>query len=68
HIDNLTPEAKKQGESLINDDAKVYIIDDAELERVYKSYPVMWKKPDAKPNLFTCGIYEPASDLRIFPP
>ena len=55
HIDNLTPEAKKQGESLINDDAKVYIIDDEELERVYKSYPVMWKKPDAKPNLCFIG-------------
>ncbi len=55
HIDNLTPEAKKQGESLITEDAKVYVIDDAELERVYKSYPVMWKKADAKPNLCFIG-------------
>ncbi len=55
HIDNLTPEAKKQGESLIADDAQVYVIDDAELERVYNSYPVMWKKPDAKPNLCFIG-------------
>ncbi len=55
HIDNLTPEAKELGESLIKDDAKVYIIDDAELERVYNSYPVMWKKPDAKPNLCFIG-------------
>ncbi len=55
HIDNLTPEAKKQGESLIAPDAREYIIDDAELERVYKSYPVMWKKPDAKPNLCFIG-------------
>ncbi|MBR5497566.1 MAG: DUF521 domain-containing protein, partial [Clostridia bacterium] len=55
HIDNLTPEAKKQGEALINDDAQVYVIDDAELERVYKSYPVMWKKADAKPNLCFIG-------------
>ena len=55
HIDNLTPEAKKQGEALVNDDAQVYVIDDAELERVYKSYPVMWKKADAKPNLCFIG-------------
>ncbi|MDD3938932.1 MAG: aconitase X, partial [Bacilli bacterium] len=37
HIDNLTPEAKKLGPSLIKEDAKEYVIDDAELERVYKS-------------------------------
>jgi predicted aconitase len=55
HIDNLTPEAKAQGEALIKDDAKVYVIDDEELERVYKSYPLMWKKKDAKPNLCFIG-------------
>ena len=44
HIDKLTPEAKKQGESLILPDAETYVIDDAELERVYRSYPVMWKE------------------------
>lgn len=43
HIDGLTPEAKELGESLIAPDAQTYIIDDAELERVYRSYPVMWK-------------------------
>ena len=43
HIDNLTPEAKEQGESLIKEDAKVYVIDDAELARVKASYPVIWK-------------------------
>ncbi len=43
HIDNLTPEAKEQGEALVNEDAETYVIDDAELERVYASYPVMWK-------------------------
>lgn len=55
HIDNLTPEAKRLGESLICEDAKEYIIDDAELDRVYNSYPVMWRKPDAKPNLCFIG-------------
>lgn len=50
HIDNITPEAKELKESLIKDDAKEYIIDDEELERVYKSYPIMWKKKDSKPH------------------
>ena len=55
HIDKLTPEAKKYGEELILKDAKDYVIDDAELERVYKSYPVIWKKKDAKPKLCFIG-------------
>lgn len=55
HIDNVTPEAKEKGKELILPDAKVYVIDDAEIERVYKSYPVMWKNPDAKPKLCFIG-------------
>ena len=55
HIDKLTPEAKKYGEELILKDAKEYVIDDAELERVYKSYPAIWKKKDAKPKLCFIG-------------
>lgn len=48
HVDKITPEAKELGEALIKKDAKEYVIDDAELERIYQSYPVMWKKKDAK--------------------
>ena len=48
HIENLTPEAVNYGEQLINKNAKVYVIDDEELERVYKSYPVLWKNKEAK--------------------
>lgn len=55
HIANLTPEAKKQGEALIKEGAKVYVIDDAELERVRASYPVIWKDPDASPELCFVG-------------
>ena len=55
HIENLTPEAKDLGESLILDGAKEYIIDDAELERVQREYPVIWKNPDAKPKLCFVG-------------
>ncbi|MBQ3231329.1 MAG: DUF521 domain-containing protein, partial [Clostridia bacterium] len=47
HIENLTPEAKDMGKALIMEDAKVYVIDDKELKRVYDSYPVIWKNKDA---------------------
>jgi len=55
HIENLTPEAKDQGAALIAEGAKVYVIDDAELERVKCGYPVMWKKADATPKLCFIG-------------
>ena len=55
HIDGLTPEAKRLGQKLIRDDAKEYIIDDEEIERVYRSYPIMWKKPEKKGNLVFIG-------------
>ncbi len=55
HIENLTPEAKEQGAGLVAEGAQVYVIDDAELERVQASYPVMWKNPDAQPKLCFVG-------------
>ena len=55
HIENLTPEAVEQGQNLVNEGAQVYVIDDAELERVQAEYPVIWKNPDAKPKLCFVG-------------
>ncbi len=55
HVENLTPEAKAQGRSLIAEGAKTYVIDDAELERVKDAYPVIWKDPDAAPKLCFVG-------------
>ena len=55
HIENLTPEAKDFGEKLIRENAQVYIVDDAELERVKNSYPCIWKDADAKPKLCFIG-------------
>ncbi len=55
HIENLTPEAKAQGAGLIAEGAKVYVIDDAELQRVQDEYPVIWKNRDAKPKLCFVG-------------
>ena len=55
HIENLTPEAKELGASLVAPGAQVYVIDDAELERVKNNYPVMWKNADAEPKLCFIG-------------
>ncbi len=55
HIHDLTPEAKEQGETLIAENAQVYVVDDAELERVVNSYPCIWKDPDATPKLCFMG-------------
>jgi predicted aconitase len=55
HIDKITPEAKEQGEKLIKEGANIYVIDDAELERVYNSYPIMWKNKEKKANICFIG-------------
>ncbi len=55
HIENLTPEAKDMGESLIRPGAPTYVIDDAELQRVQDNYPCVWKKLDADPVLCFIG-------------
>ena len=55
HIHGLTPEAKEMGETLIAEGAQVYVIDDAELQRVQDNYPVMWKNPAAQPKLCFVG-------------
>jgi predicted aconitase len=55
HIENLTPEAVESGTDLIVENAQVYVIDDAELERVKANYPVMWKNKDASPKLCFIG-------------
>ena len=55
HIEGLTPEAVELGEKLIAKGAKTYVVDDAELERVRQSYPVMWKDVNATPKLCFVG-------------
>ncbi len=55
HIEGLTPEAVEMGEGILADNVQTYVIDDAELERVKASYPVMWKKKDATPKLCFVG-------------
>lgn len=55
HIENLTPEAVELGTELIVENAKEYIVDDAELERVQREYPVIWKNPNDDPKLCFVG-------------
>lgn len=55
HVENLTPEAKKQKEKLIEKDAKTFVITDEVLKQTYDSYPIMWKNMEAKPKLCFIG-------------
>ena len=53
HVENLTPEAVKNalpegGNALIKENAKVFVIDDAEIERVKASYPNPWEGREYK--------------------
>ena len=56
HVEGITPEAVQQGRALVSEGARTYVIDDAELERVYKSYPVIWKKQDAPSQAVLHGL------------
>jgi len=62
HIENLTPEAAELGDALIAQDAQVYVIDDAELDRVKTGYPCIWKDDSAAPKL--CFVGCPHLSLR----
>ena len=55
HVEGLTPEAVELGEDLILENPKVYVIDDAELQRVKDSYPIIWKDPNARPKMAFIG-------------
>ena len=55
HIEGLTPEAVEQGEKLIAEGARTYVIDDDELERVRSGYPCIWKDVNAAPALCFVG-------------
>jgi predicted aconitase len=55
HVENVTPEAREKGQKLLTTGYKTFVIDDAELERVYKSYPILWKNLDATPKRIFIG-------------
>ena len=49
HVENITPEALDSGKELLVPGHKHYVIDDAELQELMASYPVMWDDPAAEP-------------------
>jgi len=55
HIEGITPEAKDQGRDLLVENYQTYVIDDAELERVYDSYPDLWPDHNKGPKQVFIG-------------
>ncbi|NIB38615.1 DUF521 domain-containing protein [Pseudomaricurvus alkylphenolicus] len=55
HMEGVTPEARDQGRSLLKSDHQLYVISDAELQRVFNSYPVLWPDENAKPERVFIG-------------
>lgn len=55
HVENLTPEAKESGASLIRKRAEVYTITESELLRIRSSYPDIRKNKNAPPELCFIG-------------
>jgi predicted aconitase len=55
HVENVTPEARDLGEKLLAPAYQTFVIDDAELARVYQSYPVLWKNLEAQPKRIFIG-------------
>ena len=55
HVENITPEALEDQRSLLAENYRTYVIDDQEIERVINSYPLMWKKQEAKAKVCFIG-------------
>lgn len=55
HVEGITPEALQQGVKLLKHDHHEYIIMDDKLDRVFHSYPVLWKDKNSKPELCLMG-------------
>ena len=49
HVEGVTPEALDAGRALVADAPGRYVVDDEELTRVLRAYPVMWARLDAAP-------------------
>jgi predicted aconitase len=55
HVEGVTPDAKRAGRKLLVENYRTYVVDDAELKRIYDSYPNLWGKKDAKPSVCFIG-------------
>lgn len=55
HVEGITPEAVELNRELLQKDYKTYVIDDNEIERTLKSYPMLWKDKNLKPKICFIG-------------
>jgi predicted aconitase len=55
HVEGITPEAVEQKRDLLHQGYHGYVIDDQEIERIRASYPVLWRNPNARPQLCFIG-------------
>ena len=55
HMEGVTPEAVDHGRDLLAEGYQTYTIDDAELERIYNSYPNLWKDKQGTPQRVFLG-------------
>jgi predicted aconitase len=55
HMEGVTPEAKEKGRYLLREGYQTYVIDDAELCRIYKTYPNLWKDKHGTPQRVFLG-------------
>ena len=55
HMEGVTPDALEKSRDLLQEGYQTYVIDDAELERVYNNYPDLWPDPNAKPQRVFIG-------------
>jgi predicted aconitase len=50
HVEGVTPDAKEKDRDLLAEGYQTYVVDDAEIERIFQSYPNLWTNKNAKPN------------------
>ena len=55
HMEGVTPDALEKKRDLLKDGYQTYVIDDAELKRVYDTYPDLWPDKNAKPQRVFIG-------------
>jgi predicted aconitase len=55
HMEGVTPEAVKYGKDILKEGYQTYVIDDAELKRIYATYPNLWKEQDGTPERVFLG-------------
>jgi len=55
HVEGVTPDAKEKGRKLLVKGYKTYVIDDAEQERIIKTFPNLWPEKDGDPTAAFIG-------------